>query len=384
MGKKSFLEMSDEEIANMEPSDLEPEAIDNDDETTDDTVEAEENPTETEESESEDDTEEESSEESEEENEEQAEEESGSEEPKETPDTEQEEPEEKSNKEVQTKDAETINYEQEYKRLMQPIKANGKEIQLKSIDEVISLVQMGANYTRKMSALKPHLKLLKTLENNKLLEENEISFLIDLKNKKPEAIARLLKDADINPLDIDVDLGKNYTPSNNIASDQSVAIDAVIDDLKDSPHFATLTKVVAKDWDNKSKLVIHEDPEILRQLHNHMIPDAQGNSIYNYVSSEVERRKVLGQLQGMSDYEAYIQVGNELYEQSRQQQAKANVAKRVVKPAAKPTNVDPETLKNKKLAAAPTKGKATPSKQFDFNPLSLSDEEIEKLSVNQY
>lgn len=74
----------------------------------------------------------------------------------------------------------SVNYEQEYKRILAPFKANGKEVEVKSVDDAITLMQMGANYQKKMAALKPNLKILKILENNGLLDEGKLSFLIDL------------------------------------------------------------------------------------------------------------------------------------------------------------------------------------------------------------
>lgn len=284
------------------------------------------------------------------------------------------------------KPSDAIDYRAAYERLIEtPIKADGKDIKLKSVDEAIQLIQMGVNYNKKMAELKPHRKLLKTLENNQLLNENDINFLVDLKNKKPEAIAKLLADAEINPLDIDVDVSKDYVPSSHSVSDQELNLDEIISELSSSKYYSRVATVVGKQWDEQSKKTIYGEPEILRTLHGHMIPDDKGNTLYDYVSSEVERRRILNQIpKNMSDYDAYISVGNDLYEQAQKQQAQANVAKRVVKPATKPNNVDTETLKNKKMAAAPTKGKAAPSKSNSLNPLAMSDEEFEKFSADKY
>ena len=73
-----------------------------------------------------------------------------------------------------------IDYEVEYKRLLAPFKANGREISVKSVDDAVTLMQMGANYNKKMAALKPSLKLMKLLENNGLLSEEKISYLIEI------------------------------------------------------------------------------------------------------------------------------------------------------------------------------------------------------------
>ena len=142
----SFLEMSDEDIMNYDPSLLEDK-----EEELDEPEEADE----TEDDDAEDSTEDESDD-SEGETE-------GSDS---TVDVEDEVTDSK--EEVTTTD--TIDYKAEYERLTQSFKANGKEIAVANVDEAISLMQMGANYNKKMAALKPNLKLLKLLENNKLLD----------------------------------------------------------------------------------------------------------------------------------------------------------------------------------------------------------------------
>lgn len=390
---KHILEMTDEEIMNMSPDDFEPEEVN------EELDSEEEESTESEEQEETEQTEEESDEESSE-----VAEEATTEEEDENPSDEEVLAKTNPNTKKQTKvvkeevkkepteDTEPASVETPelhkavYDKIMNtPIKANGKDIKLKSVDEAVQLIQMGANYTKKMASLKPHLKLLKTLENNSLLNENDINLLIDLKQKKPEAIAKLLSDAEINPLDVDLDDSKNYVPQNHTVTDKQMELDEVINELQSSQHYTKLSQVVAGTWDDSSKQALFNKPEMLRTLHEHMVPDAQGNSIYEYVSAEVERRKILGQLKGMSDYDAYISVGDDLYEQHKQQQAIANtVSKRVVKPATKTNNVDPQTVKQQKQAAAPTRAKVTTNASSELNPLALSDEEFEKITANRY
>lgn len=403
---KNVLAMSDEEIMELSPEDFEeiiPSGSENENDENNESEEfnvTDEEPDENEsdvlnksddevevDEESEEDKSDESEEESTEDNKEESKDNLDATEEEKAVDKDVKEEEAKADEKVDTPDAE-VDYKTVYTRIMEtPIKANGKELKLKSVDEAIQLIQMGADYTKKMAGLKPHRKILKTLENNNLLNENDINFLVDLKQKKPEAIAKLLADSEINPLDIDVDASKDYKPSQHSVTDSELILDEVIKELQDSPHYGKLSKVVGVDWDDDSKRAVFKDPEQLKRLHSHMIPDAQGNSLYDTVNEEVTRRRMLGQLpKNMSDYDAYISVGNDLYEQAqRQQQAKANtVEKRVVKPATKPNNVEPEKVKSKKMAAAPTKGKATKSSDPDFNPLNMSDEEFEKISANHY
>lgn len=56
-------------------------------------------------------------------------------------------------------------------------------IELRDSSEAVQLMQKGANYTRKMQDIAPHRKVLLMLENNGLLDEGKLSYLIDLEKK---------------------------------------------------------------------------------------------------------------------------------------------------------------------------------------------------------
>ena len=98
-----------------------------------------------------------------------------------------------------------VDYKAAYEKIMTPFKANGKLISLESPDEAVRLMQMGANYTKKLQALQPQLRMLRMLENNGLLDEQKLSYLIDLDKKNPSAITKLVKESGIDPIDIDIE-----------------------------------------------------------------------------------------------------------------------------------------------------------------------------------
>ena len=73
-----------------------------------------------------------------------------------------------------------FDYESAYKKVSEPFKANGIDMQVKDPQDIVRLMQMGANYQKKMAQLKPNLKLIKMLEKNELLDEVKLHNLIDL------------------------------------------------------------------------------------------------------------------------------------------------------------------------------------------------------------
>lgn len=278
----------------------------------------------------------------------------------------------------------TVDYKAEMERLLAPFKANGRDIKVENVDEAIRLMQMGANYNKKMAGLKPNLALMKSLENNGLLNPEKLNFLIDLSKHNPEAISKLIADSGINPLDITTDKAGSYRATNHGVRDQEVELDHVLDELKEAPHFNQMLEVVGKRWNEASRKVVSENPNVLRIISAHM-----ENGIYDLVANEVERQKLFGGLQGLSDLDAYRQVGDAMHAdgkfahlfsqpgQAADKGTKPPVAQTVVDP--KPKKAEDDKRDQARRAAALSKGAAPSSKvKPDFNPLALSDEEFAK------
>ncbi len=275
---------------------------------------------------------------------------------------------------VEANKTKDIDYKAVCDKLFTPFKANGKEIAVSNVDDAISLMQMGANYNKRMAALKPNLKLLKLLENNDLLDENKISFLIDLDKKNPEAIKKLMQDSKIDPMDLSGSTNE-YVPQKREVSDSQVEFDNVIGEIEDSPTFNKTIDVVVKQWDSTSKRIIGDHPHILKTIDSHM-----QSGIYDMIMKEVDSERTFGRLKGLSDIEAYRQVGDAIDARggfnSLAQKENSIIETKVISP--KPKVEDDPKLKEQKRAASSSKPSVTQGKP-DFNPLALSDEEFAKL-----
>lgn len=281
---------------------------------------------------------------------------------------------------------ETVDFEAEYKRLLAPFKANGREIAVNSVDDAIALMQMGANYNKKMAALKPNLKLMKLLENNGLLSEEKIGFLIDLEKKNPAAINKLVKDSGIDPMDFDAEKASGYKQTAYTVDDREIELDTVLDEIQGTPSYNRTLEIVSTKWDGASKQVIAGSPQLLKVINGHV-----ESGIYDIINKEVESERVFGRLNGLSDIEAYRQVGDSLHAKGAFNHLSQGSSQAQGKPAAKPVVVTPkpkkedeDKLKDKRRAASSTKPVAPSSANKDFNPLSLSDEEFSKLVNKQF
>ena len=288
--------------------------------------------------------------------------------------TEAEKQEEKAEKETQA-----VDYEAEYKRLLAPFKANGREIQVKSVDDAVALMQMGANYNKRMAALKPNLKMLKLLENNGLMSEEKISYLIDLEKKNPAAINKLVKDSGLDPMDLDAEKAGEYKPKIHSVDDREIDLDTVLDEIQETPTYTQTLEIVSKKWDGASKQTIASTPQLLKVINDHV-----ANGIYGLINQEVERERMFGRLNGLSDIEAYWRVGDAInarggFNHLVSNQGKPNQEPVVVQP--KPKAPADDKLNEKRRAASSTKpANVSTAAASDFNPLALSDEEFSKLA----
>lgn len=294
-------------------------------------------------------------------------------------DTEEAAEEEEEAEEAAESEEDAVDYKSVYEKITAPFKANGRDVQVKSVDDAIALMQMGANYNKKMAALKPNLRLMKMLETNGLLDESKLSFLIDLDKKNPEAISKLVKDSGVDPLELDTTKAGDYRPSSYKVDDREIELDQVLDSIQDTPTYSRTLDIVSNKWDSSSKQVIASSPQLLKVINQHV-----QSGIYDLISKEIESERMFGRLDGLSDIEAYRQIGDAIqarggFNHLGNPVATAPRQQRVVTPAPRTANDD--KLREKKRAASSTKP-ATPNARgtAEFDPLSMSDEEFSKVA----
>lgn len=262
----------------------------------------------------------------------------------------------------------TIDYKAVYDSIFKPFKANGKTIAPRNAEDVISLMQMGANYTKKMQLMAPMKRAVESL-NKAGINEEELNFLIDIHNGDKEAIKNLLKKNEIDPIDLDMEDTK-YIPKNNIASDADVEFSETLMDIESS--LPKIQEILNKTWDSKSKQLVLKDPQLMRALHQEI---EMGR--FDEVQQRLEIEKTFGRYKGVSDIEAYIDLVTKM------------VNEKARTPVAETKHVErqPETT----TKSIPDKTKAAPVRSKPKNQgssltvkdlFSMSEEDFNKLSVN--
>jgi hypothetical protein len=256
-------------------------------------------------------------------------------------------------------------------QIFAPFKANGKMMSVDSPEDAIQLMQMGANYNRKMHDMKPAMAALKMLQKNDLMEPGKLGFLVDLDRKDPAAISKLLKDSGIDPLQIDPQQGDEYQAPDVSVGDTEINLDTALDELKTSPRYDQVLNVVTDQWDTESQGIVANNPHLLKDI------DAQiASGVYEQISTEMAREQALGRLQGMSDIEAYKATGDAIEAKGGFAQGDTPQDAAPLKEALKQPKVD-KKRDAKRRAASPTKKSAPVANDTQgYSPLSMSDDQF--------
>lgn len=279
-----------------------------------------------------------------------------------------------------------------YNKLTGVIKADGREIRVRSADDAVRLIQMGYNYSRRMEELKPVKAMAQMLENHGLRDPEKLNFAIELMQGKREAIQKLLADHKIDALDLDPSKSVGYKPNNYQAHPKDVAFKEAIDATLVAEGGRELITDINASWDNESKAALREQPLIFQNLLAQM-----QSGVYGQIKKELEYQQSLGYLVGVPFLQAYHQVGTAMQQAGvfnaptakTEVQSLAPVAQVPVNQGQQPAPIDTGTRKatapknppapNVSSIAQPRVISNRPSDPIPNDYAGMSDAEFKKL-----
>lgn len=263
--------------------------------------------------------------------------------------------------------------EEDLNYLLQPVELGGTSIELRGVEEARQLMELGTKYQQEVASVDTQLRLSKVMEMNNLTSD-DLNYLIDLKNGDVGAIQKLLKDTSYDQYGAEE---VEYVPKDYGMDDETYAVVRTLESIKNTPSYSKTVDVISNKWDKSSRATLSSKPEIIRQLNTQM-----GNGIYDLINAEVSRYRMFGGLAGLSDFDAYYQVGAQMYKDGKLQ----NHVHKQVTPTSVPKVPVPsqQTVQtnNRRRAAMPPTTAAQPvqqaSRKTDYSV--LSDEEF----MNKY
>jgi len=249
---------------------------------------------------------------------------------------------------------------------VKPVRANGIDIPVKSLDEVYQMASMGANYKKKMADLAPHRRNVDMMVEHGLTTE-DLSLLVDLKKGDKGAISKLLKDSNIDNdalVELDVD-NTEYTPKNYAPSEFDLEIKEIVSEIASDPEYSMTKRIVDVEWDDKSREAIKQNPAIVKYLHEDV-----KNGTYAKVLPEAMRLEMLDVSRGkkpLSKLE-YSIIATKAYRDQETKRLEAEQTKATEKK---------QRVSKKKKAAAPTRSRATKEVTQEKDAFDMTEEEYD-------
>ena len=213
-----------------------------------------------------------------------------------------------------------------YREVTAPFKANNTQVQIKDPKDAIRLMQMGLNYNEKMANLKPHMRILRSLDKAGLLGEGKLNHLIDLANHKPEAIAQLIKDSQVDTYSLPDLEEQPYQAQDHMLSQEQVDFEETVNNISGSSYGSAVLQAVHK-WDEASMQTLFQNPMYLEQL-----TEQKETGLFDDTISMIKQGLALGKLDAnkpmvdlYNDVASYLlhQEGNKYAKPSWWKQAQA-------------------------------------------------------------
>ena len=264
-------------------------------------------------------------------------------------------------------------------KLFAPFKASGVDMQVRSVDEAIQLMQMGANYQKKMQTLKPKMRLLQSMERHQF-DEEKLNFALDLLSGNKEAIHKLVTDHSFNSDDLYDDDGNtpSYVPTDKLVSQSEMDVRAAFEQIETSPHIGRVQQVLQKDWDTDSANEFVKNPSLIINLEQQM---QAGH--FDIIQTEMMRQRTMygQQTQHLNDLQLYCAIGEHLVKQGQLKMPTTPPVSTppsqasVVAPKPKKTTQQPQSDASKVAPSVRKQGNAKAVQNY----LNMSDEDFMKL-----
>ena len=235
------------------------------------------------------------------------------------------------------------------------IKANGKEFEM-TLDELKQTASKGMDYLKKTTALKPYRTMIAAMEENKVSPE-DINLLIDLKKGNKEAIAKLIKENEVDVYDLPE--ANDYKPREYRQSETALEMKEVLSTISKDAEFSRTSEIYDA-FDEQTKAFLNEDPSRIVGLHNDV-----KTGVFDKVLPLAEKKAMIdGYNAPFLQY--YLQAGQEIL----------NANNRPIQTEQK-QYVPPENRANKIAAGLPS-SRGDKKTVIDYLDEEISDEDFKE------
>lgn len=218
------------------------------------------------------------------------------------------------------------------------------------------------DYTRKMQTIAPWRGFISEADRRGLTQE-DLNLFFDLKDGNKEALIQLMKEQEIDPMDLDLDSDKAYTPKQHTEPDNMLDLKEAISKISGDPEYSMTEKVVSESWDDASKQELLSHPDYILGLHGDI-----KSGIYAEVAPLAVKAKILDGGK-KSDLEYYLEAGKSYLDSKQKEVTEAKTSEN------RQTEIKEKATSRK--AAAISKKTNSPKSVIDYLDAD-NDEDYEK------
>lgn len=266
--------------------------------------------------------------------------------------------------------------------------------------KIIQSQQMAGGFSEKMAGFKQYRPFMTPLKDRGMLDDQaKFDLAMNLIDGDKEAIKAHLQSLEIDPLDLDMD-SIDYSGKSNVASQESLIIEDVMERAKSAGIEDRVRQVVGKDWDAESFQEFTGNEAVRNDLLQHI-----ETGVYDTVQdkiAEMSRLDYNGSFGNMSTVNKYRAAVKELQASQPAPQTttveRAPTQEKVVKKATvrsekakiaqsrkeaeykeKAVKQEAKLTQQRKRAASMSKKKAKPKAKATFDPMQVEGTELDAL-----
>jgi len=212
-------------------------------------------------------------------------------------------------------------------------------------DKLIEMQKRFVEYEKKLNNYEKNRSVYETLSETGLLEDKEkLALLLDVAKGDQDAIKTILKQNNLNPLELDIDEfdGKKVDPNEYFASPIELKFKDMVEESRDLGIEDKLSKDVLSTWDNDAIAQLLQDEQSKHTLLEHL----RTGSFYKVKEKIIDnmRTDFTGDFKSKNAFEQYAIASHQLAEElnkQQQQQEPVPVVDNVEVPAEKPAKKAP-------------------------------------------
>ena len=166
------------------------------------------------------------------------------------------------------------------------------KVEVDSVDELKTIASKALKDKNKYDKYKDELAILEGIKEQGL-SDKDLYLLVEARKGNKQAIAKLLKETNIDPYDLDLEDESidEYKPKEYKVDPKIMEVKSIIDDAKKDEHvFKTFDYILNKEFGEKDRATAFEDPELLG-----FIKDTVRDGIFDKIAPNYTKRKIMGE-----------------------------------------------------------------------------------------